>query len=121
MVFGSSAPATDASIASVTYVGVATATVTLKGGRPLKIDVCATLNNAAAAARDYTWGIAVDGVVIHSHTTSNDGADDSAVSSFYYDDDGDTAGSHTYSLFILSSNATGTQTAEDAHILLMEY
>lgn len=119
-IFSSTEPASGKSVASATYVGIATVTVTLDGSRPLRFETCMQIVNGAGGARVYTIALAKDGVALHEHAVTNSGTSDSSPSMFMFTAS-DTSGSHSYSVWVKSSNATGTQTVSDNHTLLTEY
>jgi hypothetical protein len=120
-VFTSSTPATASfNVASTNYVGIATVTVTLAGGRPLYVPVCLTIQNGSGGSRTYTVAIVEDGTPIHEHQITNAGGGDSNPNPFM-PVSSDTGGTHTFALWVKTSNATGTQTVVDPHITVMEY
>lgn len=119
IVSASSSPANAVSVASTIDVGIATATIVARGSRPLLVMANLTLNNAAGATRTHTCSITKNSVVLKQIAISTSGAGDSstpgAVSLLT-----STAGSSTYGILCNSSSATGTQTATNANIVLLE-
>ena len=121
IVVASSEPAHSPSIASTSYIYLATMTVTMKGGRPYKADYTFFTNNTAGSARVYTAQMYVDGAVRSASKTMT--SPDLVSLSFPMSDlnsAGLSAGSHTFSIAVKSDN-TGTQTASNIRLYLVEY
>jgi hypothetical protein len=108
------------SIASLTYVAVGTATITLRGGRPLLVNSRVSLNNQAGAVRNYDCILTVDSVTFDGphQTVVNAGRDECDV---FLTLTTSTAGVHQVALQCLSNSVNGTQTADDVHINLVEF
>ena len=110
-------------VASTSYVGVDTITVTLNGNRPVRFDSFINIDNEAGGARTYTVAIVQDGVVVpgdaHLLKLAASGATGS-LTSWHYTPAGLSPGAHTFSVWVLSSSATGTQTVIDVHLYVKE-
>jgi hypothetical protein len=110
-------------VATTSYVGVDTITVTLNGNRPVRFDSFINIDNESGGARTYTVAIVQDGVVVpgdaHLLKLAASGGTGS-VTSWHYTPAGLSPGAHTFSVWVLSSNATGTQTVIDVHLYVKE-
>ena len=118
-VFASSEPVHSPSIASTAYIGIATATITNRGGRPLKFNACFTLSNLGAVVRIYTISLRENGVEQHAHTHTTGGNDDASVNVFDFQSSS-TAGVRNFAVLIKSNNAAQPQTAKGIHLLVQE-
>lgn len=114
------------SIASTTDIGLATATIVLRGGRNYECIAHANINNASGGTRTYTYNIYKNSVPVgDGATTGNYVYDCSGASTcnLYMPYDpltNSVAGNTTFALVIRSSSATGTQTALHASIRCQE-
>lgn len=120
-VLASSEPAHQPSIATVDYVGIATMTVTLKGGRPAMLVYDVNTTNGSGASRDYTFELTNNSLLLDDeHILTNPGLSSGMmVASKYIPST--TAGVNTFCINVKSSSATGAQTARDIHINIVEY
>lgn len=109
------------SIASVSYVWISTMTTPAQfGGRPGYFCWSVQTNNGSGSSRDYTIQIYRDGVAYDTpHLNTNPGNAYQVTSECKIITT--TSGVHTYALGILSSSATGTQTAGDCDLGFIEF
>ena len=121
-VFVSSEMVSGTSVASVSDLYLATATITNRGGRTQFVHVHFTINNAAGSARTYTYSIYKNGVKDsegdYSQTASGTSTQYVAID---YHEPSSTVGAVDYCLVIRSSSATGAQTLLHPHIDVWEY
>jgi len=115
----SSSPAHTSDIASTSYIGLATATITLNGDLSLRVDWCMVIDNDTAG-RTYTIAVAIDSVVIVSCVNESPVNSTLTVSPFYYDSTS-SSGLTDVSIWVKSSSAVGTQTAKLDYLLVSEY
>ena len=114
--------ASSINIASTDYVGVGTATVTLKGNRPVLVQIFVAVDNGSGGARTYTIAATEDGEVItgHEHPVRCVSGEAATMTFWHFHVDGESAGEHNFGIFAKTNNATGTQTITDFHILVKE-
>jgi len=121
VVFTSSEAVDGTSVASVTDINVASATITNRGGRLQNVRAHFTITNGAGATRTYTYQLFKNGVAVGgAHTQTNAGTS-TEYGAIDEHEDSSTAGSVIWSLRIRSNNATGTQTVFHAHVDVFEY
>ena len=111
------------SVASTAYVGVSTSTFYIsKNLRPHMVFVRGYIQaTATGGERNYTIALAEDGVVDHEFPLTLQSTDWGVLPGFIYEPQGDTIGDHTYSVWIKSDNANGTQIAGGVTLALVEY
>jgi hypothetical protein len=115
----SSSAVNNTSIASVTNIHLATATVTMRGNRPQLVLYDVDVVNGAGGSRTYTLTFSVNGTTVDTHAYTCSGGDSCHISDHHFATS--TAGSRNFSIDIRSSNATGTQTVDDAKISAYEF
>lgn len=122
-VFGSTEPAHNTSIASTSYVGIATMTMTgaRGGGRTMDICVHFEIENDAGGTRDYTYLVMFNGVAISPGFTFTNSGNSTGFITEPYRVSSSTEGTNTVVLNILSSSAVGTQTSKNIKIHATEF
>lgn len=121
LVFGSTEPSHNTSIAATDYVGVATMTMLgARGGRTIQYTVHLNVENDAGASRDYTYLVMFNGVAAESaFTFTNSGNSTGLISEPFRGTS--VAGTNKVIVNVLSSNAAGTQTAKNVKIHATEF
>lgn len=121
VVFVSSEAVDGTSVASVSAVNLATATITNRGGRLQNVRAHFTITNAAGAARDYSYGLYKNGVLVEGiHTQTNSGAS-TEYGAIDVHEASSTAGAVNWSLRMTSSSATGAQSVQHCHVDVYEF
>lgn len=122
-IFGSTEPAHNASVASTSYVGVATMTMTgaRGGGRTTDICIHFDIENDAGASRDYTYLAMFNGAALGSAFTFTNSGNSTGFVMEPFRVTTSTTGTNTVVLNILSSSAAGTQTAKNIKIHATEF
>lgn len=122
-IFGSTEPVHNASVASTSYVGVATMTMTgaRGGGRTMDICVHFDIENDAGASRDYTYLVMFNGIALSAGFTFTNSGNSTGFVTEPYRVTSSTTGTNTVVLNILSSSAAGTQTAKEIKIHATEF
>ena len=110
------------SIAHTESVAVATATLTMRGGRTGNCRFHGTISNGSGAERTYTYSIYINGILDTDSSPASQ-TNSGASTEFIYNDVHFTsiAGANTCYVNINSSNATGTQTILHPDVELWEY
>lgn len=109
------------SVASTSNVSISTVSATLRGSRYLKIQSTLTILNSSGAQRTYTLqifqnGSGIGNLWLHTITNGNDAT--VTIPAFI---SSSPSGLNSFSINILSNNATGTQTVTQSSINLTEF
>lgn len=114
--------AANVAINTTTGIHFSTATATLRGGRYFELSSTVVIDNQAGAARVYTFQFFEDGAAlgpgINQTVLAGDDYLGTATLPF---NAGRTSGSHSYSVRVISNNATGTQLLANGNIILREF
>lgn len=109
------------SVASTTYVGIATVTVTLRGSRPLEVWASTLITSAAGGNRTYTCQMIHNGVAVDNPRIFTIGATTSGQINFPYFTSSSPSGSNTYGLECFTSSVATAQTAGTTYVIAKEY
>lgn len=110
------------SVASVSFVGVATVTTpSLRGGRPLEVRADTNITNGAGGNRTYSCQILQDGALVDAARLSIVTAAGSQTIPLTYFTTSSTSGVHTYAIVCLTNNATAAQTAAVTYVVAKEF
>lgn len=120
VITGSSYVAGGQNINSLTFVGVATVTVTLRGSRPLTVRASSYINNASAGGRTYNCQIQQNGALVNDPRQVSLTSGSLGIMYLEYNTTSSPSGSNTFSMNCDSSSATGTQTSVTTNIVATE-
>lgn len=117
----SSFSASSQTIASVTFVGIATNTVTLRGGRPLLVTAYTNIFNDAGGNRTYDCHLTENGALIDSSREVLIAGGGRNTLSFPYFAASSPAGINTFGIVCKTSNATAAQGAGASSVIVQEF
>lgn len=121
-VAASSSPAATFNIATVNFIGLSTATITIRhAGDPVNIFAIGNLNNSAGGPRIYSCRLTRDSIAVSSDSIMNVTAGDTDTMTIVGSDDGVAVGPHDYSVLCKTNNAAGTQTAASVKLRVLEF
>ncbi len=120
VVSASSEPQADQSIASLTYIGIATMTATLRGGRPAVLTWNFNIANGTGDGRSHTVLVTVNNSTVGSIPVFSSSGTATATAYGQARIASTTAGVNTFVVNVKSS-ATGTQTAKTPAVVVVEY
>lgn len=109
-------------INNLSYVGIGTTTITLRGGRPVLILLSALVNNDTTGTRTYDVAITFDGTIIGSiesilvpKNNAEITVDRHSYSASF------PAGVHDFSVLVRSDSTNNTQIARDFRLTILEF
>lgn len=111
---------TTTSVAFTNFVGVATGTFTLRGGRSMLVQASTNLNNGAGGTRTYTCQITQNGVLLNNPRSVFIAAGGTGIMNIPYVTASSPSGSNNFALLCKTSNASNTQTTADTFIIAQE-
>ena len=120
-VVDSSAPVWTPAINVTTFIGVATMTVTLKGGRPAVVTYYINYHNEHSQSKDYSSEILNNGTIINDTHTQSVPAVSYGATTCIFTIQSTTAGVNTFCINAKSSATNATQAVVDSAVTIVEY